>query len=71
VLDVLASNGRGEVTAAVAQTQPNSPLAERRRWHRGKMSTFKTFFPIAPYGSPIGRAAKLINGRLNPARPGA
>jgi vancomycin resistance protein YoaR len=70
VLDVLASNGPREVTAAVAQTQPKFTTADAQALGIvEKMSTYKTFFPIAPYRiTNIGRAAKLINGSI--VKPG-
>jgi vancomycin resistance protein YoaR len=70
VLDMLAGTGPREVTAAVAQTQPKFTTADAEALGIvEKMSTFKTFFPIAPYRlTNIGRAAKLINGSI--VKPG-
>src|SRR5262249_37906114 len=71
VLDVLAGNGPRQVTAAVAQTQPKFTTDDANALGIvEKMSTFKTYFPIAPYRlTNIGRAAKLINGSI--VKPGA
>jgi vancomycin resistance protein YoaR len=71
ILEVLAGNGPREVTAAVAQTQPKFTTADAQALGIvEKMSTYKTYFPIAPYRiTNIGRAAKLINGSI--VKPGA
>lgn len=70
VLDMLAGTGPREVTAAVAQTQAKFTTEDARALGIvEKMSTFKTYFPIAPYRlTNIGRAAKLINGSI--VKPG-
>jgi vancomycin resistance protein YoaR len=71
ILEMLAGNGPREVTAAVAQTQPKFTTSDAQALGIvEKMSTFKTYFPIAPYRlTNIGRAAKLINGSI--VKPGA
>jgi len=70
VITVLLGTGPRTVTAAVAQTQPKFTTADAEALGiTEKMSTFKTYFPIAPYRlTNIGRAAKLINGSI--VKPG-
>jgi vancomycin resistance protein YoaR len=70
VLEMLAGNGPREVTAAVTQTQPKFTTQDAEALGIvEKMSTFKTYFPVAAYRiTNIGRAAKLINGSI--VKPG-
>jgi vancomycin resistance protein YoaR len=70
VITVLLGPGPRTVTAAVAQTQPKFTTEDAQALGiTEKMSTFKTYFPIAPYRlTNIGRAAKLINGSI--VKPG-